>query len=179
MNEHGRCGFVRRFSVGHHPRVARQKDDERKVLARNRRARHDYAIEEVWETGLVLTGSEVKSLRAGHASLAEAFAIVRKDEVWLIACDIPVYPWAHQQNHEPKRERKLLLHRAEIRKLAAHTRSTGYTLVPLELYLKDGRIKLELGLGRGKRHYEKRDAERTREAEREISAATVRRRRAE
>jgi SsrA-binding protein len=151
-------------------------EDGVKVLVRNRRALHDYAIEERMEAGVALTGSEVKSLRDQRASIGDGFAIVRGGEVWLVNVQIQEYPFAHQQNHEPMRERRLLLHRREIDKLDTKTNQRGYSLVPLSIYLKDGRIKIELGLGRGKKHYEKRESLKEAEAKREIDRAMNRRR---
>ncbi len=146
-----------------------------KVLARNRRAFHDYQIGDRIEAGLVLLGSEVKSLREGRAALAEGYAEIRGDEAWLVGVQIKEYPWANQFNHEPLRDRKLLLHRSEIRKLAIKTQQRGYTLVPLALYLKDGKIKVELGLASGKRKYEKRQAAKEATDRREIAQELKRR----
>lgn len=149
-----------------------------RAVATNRRARHDYAIEETYEAGLVLTGSEVKSLRAGRASLAEAFARVTDGEAWLEGLHIPPYPQAAGRGHEPRRPRKLLLHRAEIDRLIGKTQERGFTLVPLRLYFRRGVAKVELGLGRGKRRYEKRQAIAEREHRREMDREAARRRRA-
>ena len=149
-----------------------------RAVATNRRARHDYAVEETFEAGLVLTGSEVKSLRAGRASLAEAFARVADGEVWLEGLYIPPYPQAAGKGHEPRRPRKLLLHRAEIDRLIGKTHERGLTLVPLRLYFRRGVAKVELGLGRGKRRFEKRQAIAEREHRREMERAAARRRRA-
>jgi len=146
-----------------------------KVLVRNRRAFHDYQIGDRIEAGLVLVGSEVKSLREGRAALADAYAEIRGDEAWLVGVQIKEYPWANQFNHEPLRDRKLLLHRSEIRKLAIKTQQRGYTLVPLALYLKDGKIKVELGLASGKRKYEKRQAAKEATDRREIAQELKRR----
>lgn len=139
-----------------------------KVLVRNRRASHDYAIEQRIEAGISLVGSEVKSLREGKASLQEGFAEIRNGQAWLVGVQINEYPWANQFNHEPTRERRLLLHKAEIRKLAIKTRQRGYTLIPTVIYLKDGKIKIELALATGKRHYDKRESERAKTAAAEI-----------
>jgi SsrA-binding protein len=147
------------------------KANDRKLVAQNRRARHDYAIEDVYEAGLVLTGTEVKSLRAGRASLAEAFASVRDGEVWLENAHIPEYTLGSWTNHEPRRRRKVLLHRAEILRLIGKTREGGLTLIPLSLYFKDGRVKIELALARGRRSYDKRAALAERQAGREIARA--------
>jgi SsrA-binding protein len=146
------------------------------VIARNRRARYDYRIEDTCEAGLVLTGTEVKSLRAGRASLADGFAQISDGEVWLHNVHIPEYTQGTWTNHEVRRTRKLLLHRREIDKLAARTAEQGLTLVPLELYFKDGKAKVELGLGRGKRTYDKRQDLASRDAAREMQRALRRRR---
>src|SRR5207248_2320404 len=117
-----------------------------KVLARNRRARHEYHVDEVIEAGLVLAGSEVKSIRDGKVTLVDAFADIDKGEAWLHQMDVGVYAFAHQRNHDPRRRRKLLLNRREIDRLAGKIREKGYTLVPLSLYEKQGRVKAELAL---------------------------------
>ena len=151
-----------------------------KVVATNRRARHDYAIEETFEAGIVLTGSEVKSLRSGRASLGEAFARVRDGEVWLENLHIPPYQQADTKSaYDPRRDRKLLLHREEIERLIGKTQERGLTLVPLRLYFTHGLAKLELGLGRGKRRFEKRQAIAEREHRREMERAVSRRVRGE
>lgn len=146
-----------------------------KVLARNRRARHDYDIEETLEAGIALVGSEVKSLRDQRASIAEGHITIRGREAWLIGVQINEYPWAHERGHAPTRERKLLLHRREIDKLDAKLTQKGYTLVPLSFYTKGGTIKLEIGVARGKRQYEKRETKKEAEAQREIDRALRRR----
>ena len=147
-----------------------------KVIARNRRARHEYHIEDVFEAGLVLTGTEVKSLRAGRASLADGFAQISDHEVWLHNVHIPEYTHGTWTNHEPRRTRKLLMHRKEIDKLAAETSERGLTLVPLSLYFRDGKAKVELALARGKRTYDKRHDLARRDAAREVDRALRRRR---
>ena len=147
-----------------------------KIIARNRRARHDYHIEDVVEAGLVLTGTEVKSLRAGRASLADGFGQISDHEAWLHGVHIPEYTQGTWTNHEPRRTRKLLMHRKEIDKLASATAERGLTLVPLSLYFKDGRAKVELALARGKRSYDKRHDLAERDAAREIDRALRRRR---
>ena len=152
------------------------REQGRKVIARNRRARHDYAIGDTFEAGLVLTGTEVKSLRAGRASLADGFAQISDGEVWLHNVHIPEYTQGTWTNHEVRRTRKLLLHRKEIDKLASETAEQGLTLVPLELYFQDGKAKVELGLGRGKRTYDKRHDLAARDAAREVDRALRRRR---
>jgi SsrA-binding protein len=154
----------------------KKPDDERKVLVRNKRARHEYHLEEVLECGIALAGSEVKSLREAHASLTDAFAEVKGGELWLVGLDVSTYSFAHARNHEPRRARKLLAHKQEILRLATKVREKGYTLIPTELYLKKGRVKVEIALGRGKQSFDKREAERKREHEREIEAAIGRRR---
>jgi SsrA-binding protein len=141
---------------------------ERKVLCRNKRARHDYHFDELHEAGIALVGSEVKSLRDGRVSLTDAYAEVRGGELWLVGVDISPYAFAHARNHESRRQRKLLMHRDEIRRLAGKVAEKGYTLLPLELYLKNGRVKVELALAKGKREYDKRETERRREHEREM-----------
>ena len=152
------------------------REQGRKAIARNRRAYHDYAIEDTIEAGLVLTGTEVKSLRAGRASLTDGFAQIVDGEMWLYNVHIPEYIAGNWTNHAPRRIRKLLLHRKEIDRLAARVAEQGLTLVPLELYFKDGNVKVELGLGRGKRTYDKRQDLAKRDAAREIDRALKRRR---
>jgi SsrA-binding protein len=151
------------------------KESGRKLIAQNRKARHDYAIEDVYEAGVVLQGTEVKSLRAGRASLVDSYATVRDGEVWLEGLHIPEYTQGTWTNHEPRRRRKLLLHRAEIAKLVGKTKESGLTLVPLSLYFKDGKVKVEIALARGKRSYDKRATLAARDAAREIERATGRR----
>jgi SsrA-binding protein len=152
------------------------KQQGRKVIASNRRARHDYAIEDVIEAGLVLTGTEVKSLREGRASLADGFGQITDGEIWLHNVHIPEYVRGTWTNHEPRRTRKLLMHRKEIDKLAAATRERGLTLIPLSLYFSGGRVKIELALARGKRTYDKRHDLAERDAAREVDRALRRRR---
>ena len=147
-----------------------------KVIARNRRARHDYHIEDTIEAGLVLTGTEVKSLRAGRASLTEAFAQVSGDELWLHGLHIPEYAQGTWTNHDPRRTRKLLLHRKEIDRLASQVAERGFTIVPLSLYFSGGKAKVELALARGKRTYDKRHDLARRDAAREVDRALRRRR---
>jgi SsrA-binding protein len=151
-------------------------DQGLKMIARNRRARHEYHIEEVYEAGLVLTGTEVKSLRAGRASLTDGFGQISDHEVWLHNVHIPEYTQGTWTNHEPRRTRKLLMHRREIDKLASETTERGLTLVPLALYFKDGKAKVELALARGKRSYDKRHDLAARDAAREVDRALRRRR---
>ena len=147
-----------------------------KIIARNRRARHDYHIEDVVEAGLVLTGTAVKSLRAGRASLADGFGQISDHEAWLHNVHIPEYTQGTWTNHEPRRTRKMLMHRKEIDKLASATAERGLTLVPLSLYFKDGKAKVELALARGKRTYDKRHDLARRDAAREVDRALRRRR---
>jgi SsrA-binding protein len=146
-------------------------EGERKLIAANRRARHDYEVLDTVEAGIALRGPEVKSLRAGKASLAEAWAFVRRGEIFLAGLHIPPYAHAARENPDPVRERKLLLHRSEIAKLAGRVAERGLTLVPLSLYFKNGRAKVELALVRGRRRHDKREVIRRREAEREAQRA--------
>ncbi|EFA22588.1 SsrA-binding protein SmpB [Bifidobacterium gallicum] len=138
------------------------------IIAQNKKARHDYALEDEYEAGIVLTGTEVKSLREGRASLAEAFiSIDRRGEIWLEGANIPEYLNGTWNNHAPKRKRKLLLHGAQIEKLARQTQAKGYTIVPLSLYFKDGRVKVKIALARGKKEFDKRQALREEQDKRE------------
>jgi SsrA-binding protein len=147
------------------------KERGQKLVASNRKARHDYYIDDVYEAGMVLTGTEVKSLRAGRASLLDGFATIRDGEVWLENVHIPEYTEGTWTNHEPRRRRKLLLHKDEIIKLANDTREAGETIVPLSLYFKDGRAKVEIAVARGKHNYDKRQALRERQDKRESDRA--------
>lgn len=147
------------------------------TIATNRKARHEFHIEQTFEAGVSLVGSEVKSLRGGKASLQDSYAIVRDGEVLLHGVHIPEYPQASIQNHEPRRIRKLLLHSYEIARIAQKTQQQGYTLVPLRLYFKGPRVKVEIALARGKRTIDKRQAIAEREARREMDRAQARRRR--
>ena len=146
-----------------------------KVVATNRKARHDFIIEDTFEAGLVLTGSEIKSVRAGQVNLRDSYATIRDGELWLINVHISMYKQASSQNHEPRRDRKLLVHRREINRLAGKLQEKGLTLVPLRLYLKDSWAKIELGLGRGKKLYDKRQSLRERDDRRQIERAVGRR----
>ena len=148
-----------------------EKGENDGVIARNKRARHDYHIIETWEAGLVLTGTEVKSLRDGKANLADAYAIVTGGEVFLLNLHIAPYEQGNQFNHEPTRTRKLLLNRKEIRKMIGSVERQGLTLVPLELYFRRGKAKVALALGKGKKLHDKRETTRERDAEREIARA--------
>jgi SsrA-binding protein len=140
----------------------------RKIIATNRKARHNYSIEEVFEAGVALLGTEVKSLREGHASLVDAFATVDNGEVWLRNVHIPEYQHGSWTNHEPRRNRKLLLHRAQIDTLIGKTRDGNLALVPLSMYFNEGKVKVELALGRGKKAYDKRQDLARRDAQREV-----------
>ena len=142
------------------------------TVALNRRARHDYAIEQTIEAGLVLTGTEIKSIRAGRANLAEAYARIDGDEAWLIGAHIAPYAEGNRWNHEPTRTRKLLLHRDQIAELIGRTQAKGFTLVPLRLYLRDGMAKLEIGIARGKKTHDKRRAIAERDARRDLARET-------
>lgn len=148
-----------------------------KVVATNRKARHDYAIGDTYEAGLVLTGTEVKSLRAGRASLVDGFAFIEHGEAWLDAVHIPEYNEGTWNNHPPRRRRKLLLHKEQIVKLSHKTKEGGFTLVPLSIYFSDGRAKVEIAVAKGKREYDKRHALRDRQDRREADRAMASRRR--
>jgi SsrA-binding protein len=139
-----------------------------KVVATNRRARHEYEILETFEAGLVLQGTEVKSLRAGQVSFKDSYATIQNTEAWLVGCHISPYRQGGYANHDPERRRKLLLHRREINRLQGKTAERGLTIVPLRVYFKDGRVKLEVGLARGKKLHDKRVALRERETRREM-----------
>lgn len=155
----------------------RQKSDtNERVIAENRKARHEYHILESLECGIVLVGSEVKSLRNGTVALAEAYGKVRNGEVWLIGCDIPEYVEANRFNHKPKRDRKLLLHRREIKRFAMRAYEKGLTLVPLRMYFKEGKAKVLLGLCKGKQEFDKRDAQKKAEAARGLRLSMMHRR---
>ncbi|WP_348787326.1 SsrA-binding protein SmpB [Leifsonia sp. NPDC080035] len=142
-----------------------------KVVATNRRARHDYTIEDTYEAGLVLTGTEVKSLREGRASLVDGYAFVDGGEAWLDAVHIPEYLDGTWNNHAPRRKRKLLLHKAQILKIENKVKQGGYTIVPLQIYFNDGRAKVEIAVAKGKREYDKRQALRERQDKREADRA--------
>jgi len=146
------------------------------VVASNRKARHDYAVLDTYEAGMVLTGTEVKSLRLGRASLVDGFALIDHGEVFLHGVHIPEYTEGTWTNHEPRRVRKLLLHKEEISRLIGKTREGGLALVPLQLYFSDGKAKVELALARGKRSYDKRHDLAKRDADREVAKALGRRR---
>jgi SsrA-binding protein len=143
-----------------------------KTVAVNRRARFEYAVEETLEAGIVLTGTEIKSIRAGRANLAEAYARIERGEAWLIGAHIAPYEQGNRNNHEPTRTRKLLLHRDQIAELAGRTQAKGFTLVPLKLYIRDGMAKLELGIARGRKAHDKRRVIAERDVRRELLRET-------
>lgn len=146
----------------------KEPSSDEKIVCVNRQARHNYFIDEIYEAGLVLLGSEVKSLRDGKANLVDSYAQIRHGEAFLINAHISPYAGANQFNHEPTRIRKLLLHGREIERLTGKTKERGLTLIPLKLYFKGGRAKVELGLARGKKLYDKRETLRRKVAEREV-----------
>jgi len=139
-----------------------------KTLCLNKKAHHDYHIEETYEAGIALVGTEVKSLRLGKGNLKDSYVGIENEEAFLHHTHISPYPYGHQFNHDPERVRKLLLHKREIRRLMGKTQERGYTLIPLKIYLKNGKIKIELGLGKGKTLYDKREDLKKRSADREI-----------
>ncbi|MBX9243553.1 SsrA-binding protein SmpB [Actinotalea ferrariae] len=147
------------------------KETGRKLVASNKKARHDYHIDDTFEAGLVLTGTEVKALRAGRASLVDGFASIDRGEAWLEGVHIPEYTEGTWTNHAPRRKRKLLLHRRQIEELERESQAKGRTIVPLALYFVDGRAKVEIALARGKKEYDKRHALRERQENREAQAA--------
>src|SRR5689334_12223215 len=147
----------------------------RQIIASNRRARHDYEIMDTYEAGISLTGTEVKSCRAGRATLVDGYATISDDEVWLRGVHIAEYAEGTWTNHAPRRARKLLLHRAEILRLTGKMRESGTALIPLSLYFSNGRVKVELGLARGKREYDKRQTIAKRDADRELERYAGRR----
>jgi SsrA-binding protein len=142
-----------------------------KLLCQNKKAYHDYFVEETYEAGIALQGTEVKSLRLGKGNLKDSYVRVEEGEAFLHNTHISPYPFGHQFNHEPERVRKLLLHKREIRRLMGKTQERGYTLVPLKIYLKNGKIKIEIGLAKGKTLYDKRESLKKRSADREIEKA--------
>ncbi len=151
------------------------REKGRKLIAQNKKARHDYSIEDVYEAGLVLTGTEVKSLRAGRANLTDGFATVDDGEVWLRGIHIPEYTQGTWTNHEPRRARKLLLRKDEISRIVGKVKVSGVTLVPLALFFHDGYAKVEIAVARGRKNYDKRQAIAERESKREAERATGRR----
>jgi len=142
-----------------------------KIVATNRKAQHEYEFHGTYEAGLVLTGTEIKSIRAGRTSLQEGYVIIEAGEAWLVNVHIAQYDPASRQNHDPKRRRKLLLHRYEIERLHSRSQEKGYTVVPTRLYLKDGRAKIEIALARGKKLYDKRQALAAKDSRRQVERA--------
>ncbi len=153
------------------PKPKKADDESFKIVARNRRARFEFDLMESFEAGIVLTGTEVKSLRTGKASLEEAYASVDRDEVWLYGCDIPEYLQANRMNHKAKRPRKLLLHRQEIDRLGTKASERGLTIVPLKIYFKTGMAKVEICIAKGRKLYDKREALKKQDAKRDIDRA--------
>lgn len=151
--------------------MAQKPDTGEKLIASNKKALHEYFIVQKVEAGIVLTGTEMKSLRAGKANLKDAYVIFKDEEAYLFGAHISPYTHGNLQNHDPERTRKLLLHRRELDKLRAETAEKGLTVVPLRLYFKGSKVKAEIAVVRGKRQYDKRETERTREADREAAAA--------
>jgi SsrA-binding protein len=151
------------------------KERGRKVIAQNRKARHDFTIEDIFEAGMVLVGTEVKSLRAGRASLVDGYALVENGEIWLRGVNIPEYNEGSWTNHAPTRARKLLLNRQEIGKIENKLKESGLTLIPLSLYFNDGKAKVEIAIARGRKNYDKRQAIAEKDAKREVQRATGRR----
>ncbi|MEJ2685537.1 MAG: SsrA-binding protein SmpB [Candidatus Sulfobium sp.] len=147
-----------------------------KIITQNKKAFHDYSIEETLEAGILLQGTEVKSLREGKANLKDSYVIVKDGEVFLLNCHISPYSHGNIMNHDPLRTRKILLHKKEITKLQGKAAQKGYSLIPLKLYFKDSHVKVEIGLARGKKQYEKRETIKKREADREIERAMKSRR---
>ncbi len=151
------------------------KERGKKLIAQNRKARHDFTIEDTYEAGLVLVGTEVKSLRAGRASLVDGYALVEDGEIWLRGVNIPMYEEGSWTNHEPTRPRKLLLNRNEISKISNKMKESGLTIIPLSLYFSDGKAKVEIGIAKGRKNYDKRQAIAAKDAKREAAKATGRR----
>ncbi len=151
------------------------REKGRTLIAQNKKARHDYAIEDVFEAGLVLVGTEVKSLRAGRATLTDGYASIDDGEAWLRGVHIPEYDMGTWTNHEPRRARKLLLTKDELRRLTGKMKESGLTLIPLSLYFKDGYAKVEIAVARGRKNYDKRQAIAEKESKREAERATGRR----
>ena len=155
--------------------MADKKDASVKILSDNRKAGYDYFLMERFEAGMVLTGTEVKAAKDGKVQLKDAYASVLKDEAWLVNAHISQYSHGNRENHPPIRNRKLLLHRREIDKLLGESREKGLSLIPTRIYLKNGRIKCEIAVAKGKKHYDKREAERSKTAEAEARAEMRRR----
>ena len=156
------------------PKKASNEDPNNRTVARNRKARHEYEILDELECGIVLRGSEVKSIRGGKISIDEGYARVEDGELYLIGCDIAEYPQATLMNHEPRRQRKLLLHKRELRKFAESASQQGLTLVPTAVYLKDGKVKISLALARGRKLHDKREKLKEKTDKREIRGAMMR-----
>lgn len=148
------------------------KDENSKLIAGNKKAYHDFFIEETYEAGIALLGTEVKSLRDGRANLKDCYAMIKNEEVFLIGLHISPYSHGNIMNHDPERTRKLLMHKREIRRLNGLLTLKGYTLVPTKIYFKEGRVKVELGLAKGKKNYDVRETVKEKEAQREIQRAT-------
>jgi SsrA-binding protein len=148
--------------------VSRHGDGEVKQVATNRKALHEYFIEDRFEAGIALTGTEIKSVRAARVNLRDGFVLIRSGEAWLVNVHISPYDFGNRENHEPRRERRLLLHRQEIRKMLSKVSERGWTIVPLRLYLSNGRAKIEIALVRGKRLYDRKDAVAERDADRDL-----------
>lgn len=148
-----------------------KKDEGPRAVATNRKALHDFFIHETFEAGIVLRGSEVKSIRAGQANLRDSYIRVRNGELWLMDAHISAYGQASRENHEPRRERKLLMHRKEINRLDAKAQSKGWTMVPLKMYFSNNRVKVEIALAQGKHLYDKREAIAKRDSDREVRRA--------
>lgn len=151
--------------------MARTSEGDVTQVATNRKALHDYFVEDTYEAGIALTGTEIKSVRAARVNLRDGYVQIKNGEAWLLNVHISPYDFGNRENHEPRRERKLLLHRQELRKLQTKVSERGWTIVPLRMYLKDGRAKVEVALVRGKRLYDKRDALAERESDRELQRA--------
>lgn len=145
-----------------------------KIICQNKKARHNYQIEDTMETGVVLQGTEVKALREGNASMADCYAVVEREEVFMLHCHISPYTPAHAFNHDPMRRRKLLLHKKEISRLIGITQEKGHNLIPLKLYFKNGKVKVELAIAKSKKIHDKRESIKKREADREIARAMKR-----
>ena len=163
--------------MGKSKKSKQQTNANERTVSENRKARHEYSVLDTLECGIVLVGSEVKSLRNGTVALSESYAKVRNGEVWLINCDIPEYLEANRFNHKPKRERKLLLHRNEIKRFALRAYEKGLTLVPLKMYFKEGKAKVLLGLCKGKQEFDKRAAKKKAENDRGLRLSMMRRQR--
>jgi len=151
--------------------VSQHPPDDKKVLARNKKAYHDYFVEDTIEAGVVLVGSEVKSLREAKLVISDAYVMVKTGEAWLLNMQVAEYPWANRWNHEPKRDRKLLMSKRQIEKMGESIIRSGYTALPLEVYLKKGRVKVLVGICRGKKQHDKRQDQKNKDAKREIESA--------